>query len=45
MFGCCGKKKAKLFELRFMNLCTEGCYERPDALDDLWKEAEDNGCE
>ena len=40
MLGLCGKKKAKIYELKFMNLCTEGCYNRPDALDSLWELAE-----
>ena len=35
---CC-KKQPKMYELKFMNLCTEGCYNRPEALDELWNEA------
>ena len=28
-----------------MNLCTEGCYKRPEALDNLWNEAVNEGKE
>jgi len=40
----CGKKaEPKTFELRFINLCTEGCYDGLSPLDNLWKEAEELG--
>ena len=38
----CTKKppeKTKIFELKFMNMCTEGCYQKPEMLDNLWNEA------
>ena len=42
----CTKKKSgktKVYELKFMNLCTEGCYEKPEILDKLWEEAVEAG--
>ena len=39
---CCNGKKderTKVFELKFMNMCTEGVYEKPELLDDLWDTA------
>ena len=35
---CC-KKQFKEYELKFMNLCTEGCYGKPQVLEDLWNKA------
>ena len=42
---CKKEKKAKIFELKFMNLCTEGCYKREEALDNLWNQAVAEGKE
>ena len=39
----CKKPEPKKFELRFMNLCTEGCYDGIEPLEQLWKEAEAEG--
>ena len=44
MASLCSKgHKVKVYELKFMNLCTEGCYNRPEALDHLWNEAVNEG--
>ena len=45
--SCKKKKEArpKVFELKFMNLCTEGCYRHPEMLDNLWEDAVGQGKE
>ena len=40
--ACC-KKKTKLYELQFINLCTEGCYQEEYKLDALWNQAMADG--
>ena len=41
MTCCRGNKnqQTKVFELKFMNMCTEGVYEMPELLDTLWDDA------
>lgn len=45
MGSCCGKKKRVLrrHELAFMGIIQEGCYQKPEVLDEILRNAKEEG--
>ena len=46
MGGLCSKKtrEVRVHELAFMGLCTEGAYNNPGLMDEIFRKAEEAGC-
>ena len=46
MGGICSKKakEVRVHELAFMGVCTEGAYNQPELLDQVYQQAVDAGC-